>query len=58
MCDTFGTSRAKELERLEKSWQEFEELVQWVKHRWSRRDSPVPAETDAGPPGKAHPVTG
>jgi hypothetical protein len=43
MCDTHWSSRRKELECLEKSWREFEELVQWLRQRGSRQKAPDPA---------------
>ena len=43
MCDTHSSGRRKELESLEKSWREFEEFVEWLWQRGSRRESPDPA---------------
>jgi hypothetical protein len=58
MCDTSWSGRAKELESLEKSWKEFEEFVQWIKGRWSKRRSPDSATPEAESRGKPQPVTG
>lgn len=58
MCDTNWSSRGKELESLEKSWREFEEFVQWVKQRWSKRRAPEPGAPVTESPRKPQPVTG
>ena len=58
MCDTNWSSRRKELESLEKSWQEFEAFVQWLKHRGSKRQTPESATPETESPGKPQPVTG
>jgi hypothetical protein len=58
MCDTNWSSRGKELQSLEKSWREFEEVVQWIKHRWSKRRVPDPTATDTESSRKPQPVTG
>jgi hypothetical protein len=58
MCDTNWSSRRKELERLEKSWREFEEFVEWLKNRWSKRRAPDPVAPGTETPRKPQPVTG
>lgn len=58
MCDTNWSSRGKELASLEKSWREFEEFVQWIKHRWSKRRIPNPTAPGTETPRKPQPVGG
>ena len=58
MCDSNWSSRAKELESLEKSWKEFEDFVQWIKRRWSKPRAPAPATPETKSPGKPQPVSG
>ena len=58
MCDTNWSSRRKELECLEKSWREFEEIGRWIKKRWAKRRAPNPAAPGTENPRKPQPVTG
>lgn len=58
MCDSNWSSRAKELESLEKSWKAFEDLVQGLKHRWSKTQTPGSATPESESPDKPQPITG
>jgi hypothetical protein len=58
MCDTNWSGRRKELESLEKSWRELEDLVQSIKRRWSKRQIPDSAAPETESPTKPQPVTG
>jgi hypothetical protein len=58
MCDSNWSNKTKELESLQKSWREFEEFVEWLKHRWSKRRTPDSATPETESARKPQPVTG